>query len=92
MRSPVRPSVRPSVRPPVQIRVYCRVRPHAFPSTRLGTDNCSLGLSCEGREHAFSFDRVFGPADSQEAVFGGVAELVQSALDGFHVSRCQLQQ
>ncbi|KAG2494752.1 hypothetical protein HYH03_006997 [Edaphochlamys debaryana] len=67
------------------IRVYCRVRPHATPSTRLGPDGASLALAADGREHAFAYDKVFGPDSSQEAVFGSVSELVQSALDGFHV-------
>ena len=36
-------------------------------------------------EQSFSFDRVFGPSSSQEAVFGEVSEFVQSALDGYSV-------
>ncbi|KXZ43987.1 hypothetical protein GPECTOR_76g809 [Gonium pectorale] len=67
------------------IRVYCRVRPHPTPSTRLAPDGASIHLALEGREHTFSYDRVFGPDSSQESVFGTVSELVQSALDGFHV-------
>ncbi len=39
----------------------------------------------DGRDHPFTFDRVFGPQSTQGEVFGEVAELVQSALDGFHV-------
>lgn len=39
----------------------------------------------DGKEQNFGYDRVFGPAASQEEVFGCVSELVQSALDGYHV-------
>ncbi len=34
---------------------------------------------------AFEFDRVFGPESTQEQVFGDVAQLVTSALDGYNV-------
>ncbi|GIL47931.1 hypothetical protein Vafri_4549 [Volvox africanus] len=67
------------------IRVYCRVKPHPTPATRLGCDGTSIAVAVEGREHSFNYDRVFGPDSTQEQVFGAVSELVQSALDGFHV-------
>ncbi|GIL75026.1 hypothetical protein Vretimale_2510 [Volvox reticuliferus] len=67
------------------IRVYCRVKPHPTPATRLGSDGTSIAVAVEGREHSFNYDRVFGPDSTQEQVFGAVSELVQSALDGFHV-------
>ncbi|KAL1745533.1 C-terminal kinesin [Schizophyllum fasciatum] len=35
--------------------------------------------------HQFAFDRVFGPASTQEDVFAEVADLTQSAVDGFNV-------
>ena len=34
---------------------------------------------------AFEFDRVFGPESTQEQVFGDVAQLVMSVLDGYNV-------
>ena len=39
-----------------------------------------------GQKHTFSFDRVFGPSASQEAVFDQVSEFVQSSLDGYNVT------
>ena len=38
------------------------------------------------KDSSFSFDHVFGPDSSQEQVFAGVSELVQSALDGYKVT------
>ncbi|TRM56859.1 P-loop containing nucleoside triphosphate hydrolase protein [Schizophyllum amplum] len=35
--------------------------------------------------HQFQFDRVFGPRATQEDVFGEVAQLAQSAVDGYDV-------
>lgn len=54
--------------PPLQIRVYCRVRPHPAPggaAVRCNPDGSSVVLSSEGKDHAFAYDRVFGPASSQ---------------------------
>ncbi|KAI4518177.1 C-terminal kinesin [Schizophyllum commune Loenen D] len=35
--------------------------------------------------HQFAFDRVFGPSSTQEDIFADVADLTQSAVDGFNV-------
>ncbi|KAF5835060.1 P-loop containing nucleoside triphosphate hydrolase protein, partial [Dunaliella salina] len=71
------------------IRVYCRVRPPSpgAPSSclRVLPDGSSLGITCNNQESVFNFNRVFGPSASQQAVYQEVAELVQSALDGYHV-------
>ncbi|KAI5300963.1 kinesin-like nuclear fusion protein [Ascosphaera pollenicola] len=37
------------------------------------------------RTHGFEFDRVFGPAATNEAIFEEISQLVQSALDGYNV-------
>ncbi|GBF99197.1 kinesin [Raphidocelis subcapitata] len=67
------------------IRVFCRVRPHPHSAVRCLPGGAALALAVDGREHAFTFDKVFGPSTAQAAIFGEVSELVQSALDGYHV-------
>ena len=74
----------------MQIRVICRVRPAPVCSITCLPDGASLRVdaAAEGnsKDSSFSFDHVFGPDSSQEQVFAGVSELVQSALDGYKVN------
>ena len=72
--------------PGVQIRVFCRVRPAPDSAVACSSDGSSLRLAAEdGKEHAFSFDAVFGAAASQADIFSQVSDMVQSALDGYKV-------
>ena len=61
------------------------MRPHPQSAVRCLPDGASLALAVDGREHRFGFDKVFGPSATQAQVFSAVSELVQSALDGYHV-------
>ena len=81
------------------VRVFARVRPFLpgdgvdedekkQPSVVPKADGVSLKLRLKGdekKEYDFSFDEVFKPDISQEAVFAEVSEFVQSALDGYNV-------
>lgn len=47
-------------------------------------ERSSLGVVSR-RSHPFEFDRVFAPDARNDDVFGEIAQLVQSALDGYNV-------
>ena len=68
------------------IRVFCRVRPSgdAPSAIKLGDAN-KLSLAHSKETHNFGFDKTFGPAEGQTAVFAEVEGLVQSSLDGYKV-------
>jgi kinesin family member C1 len=66
--------------------VFCRVRPHPTSIVACDKDAATVRLRSEdGKDHAFAFDRVFGPDAGQAAIFNEVSDLVQSALDGYKV-------
>ena len=69
----------------MQIRVFCRIKPHPRSAVSTPADGQSVRLHAEGKDQAFTFDRVFGPQAGQAAIFQEVSELVQSALDGYKV-------
>ncbi|CAE5956948.1 unnamed protein product [Arabidopsis arenosa] len=77
------------------IRVYCRVRPflpgqksvlttvdHLEESTITIATPSKYGK--EGQK-SFTFNKVFGPSASQEAVFADTQPLIRSVLDGYNV-------
>ncbi|KAK4476720.1 hypothetical protein RD792_015880 [Penstemon davidsonii] len=77
------------------IRVYCRVRPF-LPGKPIGVSTVGdlderaisiLTPSKSGKEakKAFTFNKVFGPAASQEEVFVDTQPLIRSVLDGYNV-------
>lgn len=78
------------------IRVHVRLRPFLRsdgdealadaprPAIRCDTFAGTLATNVE-KQHTFAFDKVYGQSASQEAVFGDVADFIQSAMDGFNV-------
>jgi hypothetical protein len=50
--------------------VFCRVRPHAHSAVRCLHGSGALALNVDGKEHSFSFDKVFGPQVGQAQVRG----------------------
>uniref|UniRef100_M4EPP0 Kinesin-like protein n=1 Tax=Brassica campestris TaxID=3711 RepID=M4EPP0_BRACM len=77
------------------IRVYCRVRPFLPGQTSALTtvdhiEESTISIATpskygkEGRK-SFTFNKVFGPSASQEAVFADTQPLIRSVLDGYNV-------
>ncbi|XP_076816196.1 carboxy-terminal kinesin 2-like [Clavelina lepadiformis] len=75
------------------IRVFCRVRPMLASEIQeqgnidhIELTGKSINVINESNKTLkYSFDNVFNPEVSQEAVFEDIAQLVQSALDGYNV-------
>ncbi|ONK66812.1 uncharacterized protein A4U43_C06F12230 [Asparagus officinalis] len=78
------------------IRVYCRIRPFLSGENRKSTTIDYIGENGElllvnpfkqGKDgnHSFKFNRVFGPAATQEEIFLDIQPLIRSVLDGYNV-------
>uniref|UniRef100_T1J770 Kinesin motor domain-containing protein n=1 Tax=Strigamia maritima TaxID=126957 RepID=T1J770_STRMM len=76
------------------VRVFCRVRPLTKMESENGPvcllydpgmETISLTLSRRKLTHDFTFDKVFCPQSSQDAVYSEISQLVQSVLDGYNV-------
>ncbi|XP_017699646.3 kinesin-like protein KIN-14P [Phoenix dactylifera] len=77
------------------IRVYCRVRPFLpgqFGSmstlSRIDDGNITVmtpAKNCKEGHKTFTFNKVFGPTATQEAVFSDTQPLIRSVLDGYNV-------
>ncbi|PWA57974.1 hypothetical protein CTI12_AA404000 [Artemisia annua] len=78
------------------IRVYCRIRPFLKGQNQKQTtieyigDNGELVVTNPSKivkesHRLFKFNKVFGPASTQEEVFVDTQPLIRSVLDGFNV-------
>uniref|UniRef100_A0A1D1YB82 Kinesin-like protein n=1 Tax=Anthurium amnicola TaxID=1678845 RepID=A0A1D1YB82_9ARAE len=76
------------------IRVFCRCRPLSWDEISKGyssifefdpSQDAELQIiTPENSRKLFKFDHVFGPQDSQEAVFAETMPIVKSVMDGFN--------
>lgn len=77
------------------IRVYCRVRPFLPGQTNSSTSVAGMEERTitiitptkygKDGSKSFTFNKVFGPAATQEEVFSDMKPLIRSVLDGFNV-------
>ncbi|RCV18910.1 hypothetical protein SETIT_3G340900v2 [Setaria italica] len=77
------------------IRVYCRVRPFlpgqiSSSSSVAGIEERTITISTAAKyakdgSKSFTFNKVFGPAATQDEVFSDMQPLIRSVLDGFNV-------
>ncbi|XVF04526.1 hypothetical protein REPUB_Repub05bG0091200 [Reevesia pubescens] len=71
------------------IRVFCRVKPFTLGENlgphvvALDTSNLLLRLG-DNKSKRYSFDKVFHPGSSQDAVFSEVEPVIKSVLDGYN--------
>jgi kinesin family protein C2/C3 len=75
------------------IQVYCRVRPMTVPEIQRGYKGVVEALSetevgCfdsrTNKWKSFAFDRVWGPDQSQQAIFQDVEPVALSVVDGYN--------
>ncbi|KXG23658.1 kinesin-like protein KIN-14Q [Sorghum bicolor] len=77
------------------IRVYCRVRPFlpgqiSSLSSVAGMEERTIAIMTPTKygkdgSKSFTFNKVFGPAATQDEVFSDMQPLIRSVLDGFNV-------
>jgi kinesin family member C1 len=69
------------------VRVYCRIRANIKDAevVKLRSTTDVLEVESQERRHEFVFDRVFGVSATQADVYGEVALLVQSVLEGYKI-------
>ncbi|CAN8294841.1 unnamed protein product [Cochlearia groenlandica] len=74
------------------IRVYCRVRPFLPGQKNVSTtvdhieeSTISIATPSKYGQKSFTFNKVFGPSATQEAVFSDTQPLIRSVLDGYNV-------
>ncbi|EGZ09220.1 hypothetical protein PHYSODRAFT_386492, partial [Phytophthora sojae] len=73
---------------PGYVRILARARsaPGQAGNLSFGSDGLDVTLKEGEKARSFEFDRVFSPSSNQDDVFGEVAGVVQSAVDGHNVS------
>ncbi|CAD5312179.1 unnamed protein product [Arabidopsis thaliana] len=82
------------------IRVYCRVRPFLPGQKSVLTtvdhlEDSTLSIATPSKygkegQKSFTFNKVFGPSSSQEAVFADTQPLIRSVLDGYNMGPNEL--
>lgn len=75
------------------VKVVCRVRPENQKEINSGMKTCiradatNLEVFSDDGQHAFSFDRVFGPNTTQKEIFEEAAmPLIKDVLEGYNAT------